>query len=322
MTVDKKKCPFCAEEINIDAIKCKHCGEFLNQINSQNEGTSSSWWITITFFLCVLTFIMGFTNPSEEKHYTALKQQIVNELNVNSDPLSSLFSLALNFTDDKEFSRLAKQIVKVKDYLIFSTSSIKISGKEEVVGIGVFGKIFLLNKETKKESGTKTAKTNAELPIEYRNLIGKEYIYQDFTKFDELKGYKRVYNKVIGKDGYSYGDYYIRTFGKNSKILIVLEKVVGKSNEENKYSLIDILEINELGKYQYVSENCRLNKKSDAEVIAVYKAEDLNVKYYSNILKAWRANEKTGKIEQIDTKGIECINDEYGVTHYQDEFKQ
>jgi len=37
MYTKTKNCPFCVEEINIDAIKCKHCGEFLPKENVINS---------------------------------------------------------------------------------------------------------------------------------------------------------------------------------------------------------------------------------------------------------------------------------------------
>ncbi len=34
-----KTCPYCGEEININAIKCKHCGEFIEEKKEEVSGT-------------------------------------------------------------------------------------------------------------------------------------------------------------------------------------------------------------------------------------------------------------------------------------------
>lgn len=51
-----KTCPFCAEDIQEAAIKCKHCGEFLTHSGKPQPGEEKLPWYFRTSFI-VLAFL-------------------------------------------------------------------------------------------------------------------------------------------------------------------------------------------------------------------------------------------------------------------------
>lgn len=54
-----KKCPFCAEEIRDEAIKCKHCGEFLDGSSLRRLAEERIQWYFRRSFVIVAICCVG-----------------------------------------------------------------------------------------------------------------------------------------------------------------------------------------------------------------------------------------------------------------------
>lgn len=69
-----KKCPFCQEDINIDAKKCRHCGEWLssfedkkNRSSAENASDALFGCIFPLLKIAIPLLIAYYTVPSDDK---------------------------------------------------------------------------------------------------------------------------------------------------------------------------------------------------------------------------------------------------------------
>lgn len=142
---------------------------------------------------------------------------------------------------------------------------------------------------------------------EPKNAIG--HTYKNISELSQFAGYKEQRGVMLEPTDDDFG---LSVIANKTHTIIVFNKITtaGKMVDNHLLDLVDLGNINKAE--TILIATCKVSNKNDSEVFAL--AEHGVKGNYKTVLKAWRANKKTGKIESIPVNRISCIDDDYTET--------
>lgn len=120
-------------------------------------------------------------------------------------------------------------------------------------------------------------------------------LYRDFSELEKFKDYQGA-----DRGGTLVGYNYIASYAQHSidkaKYVIAFEEAL-VFDEKSKFKLFDNVYCTIDSNQTLATRNCRYNDAYDKEIVAIYTP---NQGEEANIVKAWRFNKLTLKIEEVD----------------------
>ena len=135
----------------------------------------------------------------------------------------------------------------------------------------------------------------------------EEKSFTDYRELESFKNYEKVSDTAFAVSGYD--NTHRITFLRNKKTTMILFSEVSLDDMRREhYRLLDTLQLAEINPHRVTIGYCYKENLHEEQIIGIVeRVEGIHI---INLLRAWKADTQTGRIEELkDLEGIKCLNE-------------